>query len=119
MAPTLPGNKKSNPLLWIGIGCGALLVLSLVGGALAYYFTMRAAKSAFEGIASSVAPSGAAPGAACGLAVECCRKVNQKTGAGAQADSACQGLAALSEAQCQLSLTAYQRSAELLGLKCP
>jgi len=123
----------------VGIGCGALLLLSIIGGAVAWYFTVRAAQSALEDIASAAAtplpaptlgaPAGEAPGAtdssgapvagACAKAVECCRKIIQKTNSGAQAEAGCLGLKQLPEAQCQLPLSTYQRSAQLLGVSCP
>ena len=62
------------------------------------------------------APAGAA--GTCAKAVECCIKIIQKTNPGAQNEAACSGLKQLPEANCALPLTTYQKSAQLLGVKC-
>lgn len=121
--------------MWVGIGCGTLFLLSLLGGAVAWYFTYRAAQSALAA-ASALATPPAAPGAtataepggtdssgaplngACAKAAECCRKIIQKTNSGAQAEAGRLALKQLPEANCQLPLSTYQKSAALLGVKC-
>jgi hypothetical protein len=125
--------------MWVGIGCGGLFFLSLLGSGVAYYFTAKAARealSAASALATPLAPPTATPGAptaepttgsdsagspvggACAKAAECCRKIIQKTNSGAQAEAGCLGLKQLPEANCALPLSTYKRSAELLGVKC-
>lgn len=122
--------------MWVGIGCGALFLLSMLGGAVAWYFTYRAAQNAFAA-ASALAPALPAPGTtpvappggatdssgapvdgACAKAVECCRKVIQKSNAGQQGEAGCLALKQLPEVDCQLPLSTYQKAAPLLGVKC-
>jgi hypothetical protein len=90
----------------------------------------RATESALAAASSSLAApltppvagaDPATPGAVagtCAKAVECCRKIIQKTNPGTQNEAACLGLKQLPEANCQLPLTSYEKSAQLLGVKC-
>lgn len=127
-------------MMWVGIGCGGLFLLSAVGGGLAWYFTMRAAQSAIAAMSAAAAPlappatPGATPdakpadgatdsagspvGGACAKAAECCRKIVQKSNAGAQAEAGCLAMKQLTEATCQQPLQTYQQSAKLLGVNC-
>jgi hypothetical protein len=123
-------------LLWVGIGCGGLFFLSLMGAAVAYYFTYKAAQSALaaaSALSTPLTPPTASPGStptattdsagspvggACARAAECCRKIVQKSNAGAQSEAGCLGLKQLPEANCALPLSTYQRSAQLLGVTC-
>lgn len=44
--PTLPGGgSKSNPLVWVGLGCGALLLLGASGAAWFYFSYYKPAKA--------------------------------------------------------------------------
>jgi hypothetical protein len=117
--------------MWVGIGCGGLLLLSMIGGVVAYYFTVKAAQSALataSALTTPLAPptatgtgtdsAGSPVSGACAKAAECCRKIIQKTNSGAQAEAGCLGLKQLPEANCQLPLSTYQRSAQLLGITC-
>jgi hypothetical protein len=125
--------------MWVGIGCGGLFFLSLIGAGVAYYFTYKAAQSALaaaSALSTPLAPptatdgtpsttptattdsAGSPVGGACAKAAECCRKIIQKTNAGAQSEAGCLSLKQLPEAQCALPLSTYQRSAQLLGVKC-
>jgi hypothetical protein len=127
--PGSPPPKKSNALLWVGVGCGGLLLLSAIGGGVAIYLTKRAAENAIAAANSSFGvplsppapgalPTAASAGGSCAKAVECCIKIIQKTSPGAQNEASCQALKQLPDANCQLPLTTYQKSAQLLGLKC-
>jgi hypothetical protein len=126
--------------MWVGIGCGGLFLLSLLGGAVAWYFTYQAAQSALaaaSALSTPLAPptdappgattpdptgatdsSGAPLGGMCAKAAECCRKIIQKTNSGAQAEAGCLALKQLPEANCELPLSTYRKSAQLLGVKC-
>jgi hypothetical protein len=127
--PGAPPPKKSNALLWVGLGCGGLLLLSAIGTGVAIYMTKRAAENAIAaanssfGVPLSPPTPGAGPGPAtaggsCAKAVECCIKIIQKTSPGAQNEASCQALKQLPETSCQLPLASYQKSAQLLGIKC-
>ena len=126
--------------MWVGIGCGGFFLLSAVGGGLARDFTMRAAQNALAAMSAAAAPltppgaPGASPDAkpadgatdsaggpvngACAKAAECCRKIVQKSNAGAQAEAGCLAMKQLTEATCQQPLQTYQQSAKLLGVSC-
>ena len=115
-------------MMWVGIGCGGLFLLSAIGGGVAVYMAKRATENAIAAASSSLAApltppvAGGDPGAAvagtCAKAVECCIKIIQKTNPGTQNEAACNGLKQLPEANCALPLTTYQKSAQLLGVKC-
>lgn len=118
--------------MWVGIGCGGLFLLSAIGGGVAVYMAKRATDSALAAASALAAPvaapggtatslgdsSGAPIGGACAKASDCCRKIIQKTNPGAQNEANCLALKQLPEQSCQLPLSAYQKSAQLLGLKC-
>ncbi len=55
VAPTQPGTptKKPNPLLWVGIGCGALLFLGAIGAWAVYAFVVQPIQEAQE-VASGI-----------------------------------------------------------------
>ena len=97
---------------------------------------MRAAQGVLAA-ASAYAPPGAAPGStalspaadgatdsaapasgACAKAAECCRKIVQKSNAGAQAETGCLAMKQLTEATCAQPLQTYRQSAKLLGVSC-
>jgi hypothetical protein len=133
--PGAPPAKKSNALMWVGLGCGGLFLLSAIGGGIAVYMAKKATENALASASSAFGAPLTAPGAtatpgsgtdssgapvsgACAKAVECCRKIIQKTSPGAQNEAGCLALKQLPEANCQLPLTTYQKSATLLGLTC-
>jgi hypothetical protein len=94
---------------------------------------MRAAQDVLAA-ASAYAPSGAAPGGTaaapaangasdsgsgdCAKAAECCRKIVQKSNAGAQAEAGCLAMKQLTELTCAQPLQTYRQSAKLLGVNC-
>jgi hypothetical protein len=51
--------KKPNPALWIGLGCGALLVLGAVGSWVAYAFVIAPMREAQEAVAGVTDGTGA------------------------------------------------------------
>ena len=116
-------------MLWVGIGCGGLLVLGVAAG-IASYFYMKSQVSAAEtaiAAAASASPLGTALPAptsmspACAKAVACCQAVMNKTGganaaAGAQA---CNGIGLLSEELCQKQYEGQKRAATVVGATCP
>ena len=54
--PAPPAAKKPNPLVWVGIGCGALLFLGATGAWGVYAFVVRPLQEAQEAVAG--VPSG-------------------------------------------------------------
>ncbi len=121
--------------MWVGIGCGGLLLLSIAGSVVAYFMAKQAAESGLAALsaaaASPAAPTEGAPAAdgatdssgapvngACAKAAECCRKIIQKSNAGAQAEAGCLALKQLPEASCEQPLQTYKQSAKLLGTSC-
>lgn len=110
--------------MWVGLGCGGLFLLSAIGGGVAVYMAKRATENAIAAASSSLAApltppvAGGGVTGTCAKAVECCIKIIQKTSPGTQNEAACLGLKQLPEANCQLPLTSYQKSAQLLGVTC-
>jgi len=136
-APAPPPAKKSNALMWVGIGCGGLLALSMIGGAVTFFMAKRAAESGLAALSAAAAPlappatpgappaadgaldsSGAPANGVCAKAVACCRKLIQKTNAGAQAEAGCLAMKQLRESDCQQPLRAYQQSGKAFGVSC-
>jgi hypothetical protein len=120
-------------MLFVGLGCGGLLLLSLIGGGVAFYMAKKATENAFAAVSAAASP-GAAPGAAaadgatdsaggpangnCAKAAACCRKIIVKSNAGAQAEAGCLAMKQLDEATCAQPLDTYRQSAKLLGVSC-
>lgn len=122
--------KKSNTLLFVGIGCGGLFLLSLIGAGVAFYMAKNATENAIAAVSAAAAPGSppAANGATdsaggpangnCAKAAECCRKIIVKSNAGAQAEAGCLAMKQLDEATCAQPLQTYRQSAKLLGVSC-
>ena len=117
-------------MMWVGIGCGGLFLLSLIGGVIAGYSAYQAKRVADEMLAAGASTAtGATPGAgtdsaggatggACSKAAECCRKIVQKSNAGEQAEAGCLMMKQLPDANCEQPLQTYKQSAKLLGVSC-
>jgi Flp pilus assembly protein TadG len=117
-------------LLWVGLGCGGLLLLG-VGGGIAGYLYMRsqvsgaesaiaaAASAVAAGDSSATAPSTLTP--SCAKAVACCKATMAKTaGANAAAgEQACNGIGLLSEDVCEKQYEGQKRAATVVGAICP
>jgi hypothetical protein len=133
--------KKTHPLVWVGVGCGALFFLVMIGSAAAGFMLARkAAKGgvsasgafsagvavAIDGGAVSIDASastgvpGAGPGSAvCQQAADCCRRVVEKTGATSAALASCDSLRTnVAESGCRQALDTY-RASPLFGAVCP
>lgn len=121
--------------MWVGIGCGGLLLLSAIASVGAYFFVSKKVEEAGLALSAAAASAGApaVPGApaegatdssgaplggACAKAAECCRKIIKKSNAGAQAEAGCLALKQLPEASCDQPLQSYKQSAKLLGVSC-
>jgi hypothetical protein len=117
-------------MLFVGLGCGGLLLLSLIGGGVAFYMAKKATDNAIAAVSAAAAQPGApaADGATdssgapvngnCAKAAECCRKIIQKSNAGAQAEAGCLAMKQLNEGLCADPLKTYRDSAKLLGVTC-
>jgi len=127
--PGGPPPKKGKTLLWVGLGCGGLLLLSIGGGIAGYQF-MRSQVSAVESAvaAASAAVAGETTGGApvtltpsCGKAVACCKATMAKTAGpnAAAAEQACNGVGLLSDDICAKQYEAYKRAATVVGVTCP
>jgi hypothetical protein len=119
--------------MWVGIGCGGLLLLSAIGGVVGFIMVKRKAEEQLaalsaaaqqgsppsDGTAGGATDSSGAPvSGACAKAAECCRKIIVKSNAGAQAEAGCLAMKQLPEASCQQPLDTYKQSAKLLGVSC-
>jgi len=116
-------------LLWVGLGCGGLLLLGIGGGIAGYMYVrskvsavesaVAAASAAVAGDSTSAPPTTAS--AACVKAIACCKATMAKTaGANAAAgEQACNSIALLSEDVCQKQYDAYKRAATVVSAICP
>jgi hypothetical protein len=115
-------------MLFVGLGCGGLILLSLIGGGVAFYLAKQATDNAIAAVSAAASP-GAAPGSGtdsaggpangnCAKAAACCRKIIVKSNAGAQAEAGCLAMKQLDEATCAQPLQTYRQSAKLLGVTC-
>lgn len=132
-----PPKKKSNTALFVGLGCGALLLLA-AGAATAIYLWTRdtinsavSAASAFGAAVGSApivvpgvpaAPGAGAPAPAggagtCERARICCEKILARSGNKNGALN-CEGLRQLPDSSCTQMLTAYTTMAAALGDSC-
>jgi hypothetical protein len=98
-------SKKSNTLLFVGIGCGALLLLTVVGAIVVYAMF----GSALSG--SSTSPT-------CQKVAACCKRLFQQTGADPNVLSKCDNYKRAPEATCKESLVQYEQSAAAHNLRC-
>jgi hypothetical protein len=142
-APAPPGQfpqqpkRKSNTLLFVGLGCGAL---GLIAVAIAAFIFIEAKRrydevsstvaSALSSVAAPVAsnaPGGGAPVAgACGRALACCRAIVEKSTTAQAAETRSQALKAcdnfltpgILDATCQQALDGYRSTASVLGARC-
>jgi hypothetical protein len=114
-------------LLWLGLGCGGLLLLS-VGGGIAGYLYMRSQVSAIESAvaAASAAVSAGSPTAptltpSCIKAVACCKITIAKTASAnaAAGEQACNGIGFLSDDVCARQYEGQKRAAAVVGAICP
>jgi hypothetical protein len=142
-APAAPPPKKgTSPVLWIGLGCGVLLLFGGAGAAWFLYSATRGITAALEGagltdggISISVPPAGAGGGAGtlvvpgpgdlatggpvCDQAAKCCRSMVAKSGGNPAAETACDNLKTMPRIGCTQAFETYKRSAPLVGATCP
>jgi hypothetical protein len=130
-------------VLFIGLGCGALLLLGGAGAAWFFYQASQVARAGFA-VASAVAiaadggvpltvpgpagsgvpltiPDGAlnTGGPTCEQAAACCRAVVAKTGGNADMQATCEAMRQAPQIGCVQALETYRRTAPLVGASCP
>ncbi|HEX6767035.1 MAG TPA: hypothetical protein VF103_16175 [Polyangiaceae bacterium] len=131
--PPAPKPQGTNPLVWIGVGCGVLLFLGfgLVVASVVWFRMSRgvSASGAFSagvevtldgGVLSVDAGATAGTGdPTCEKAVECCRRVMGKGGATRFFVEKCEPLRNGSVEGCRQALETYRASAPSFGVTCP
>ena len=115
--------------MWVGIGCGSLLVLGIAGGIATYLYMKGQVNDAETAIAAAASagalgtalPTPASMSPTCAKAVACCQAVMSKTaGANAAAGAqACNGIGLLSEDLCAKQYEGQKRAATVVGASCP
>ena len=133
-APQPP--KKTNPLLYVAIGCGGLIVLGGIASIIAVVVMAREAKNRVDAATGAFSaalenatdaglldPDASVPsgGAACAQAADCCKIVVAATGAAnPEAISSCESIRTNpGGVACAQALQTYRVSARLLGKTCP
>jgi hypothetical protein len=143
--PGPPPKKGTSPVVWLGVGCGVLLLVGGAGAAWFFYTASQKISAALAvgsaiafvdgGVAVTVPPTGAGgaggtvilPGPAglatggpsCELAAKCCRSMVAKSGGNPAAEAACDNMKTLPQVGCEQALETYKRSAPLIGASCP
>ncbi|HVR19260.1 MAG TPA: hypothetical protein VMS65_06185 [Polyangiaceae bacterium] len=129
-----PPKKKTNPLVWIGVGCAVLFLFGVIGSGAVAFILARNAKRGVAGAFSAAvelaidggavtfdagASTGTVGGPTCERAADCCRRVLAKTGSSAEVIAACDQLRTATELACSQALEVHSKSAPLLGTSCP
>ena len=114
-------------MLWAGIGCGGLLLLSIAGGIGSYFFmkgqvedaqsAIAAAASAAAVGASTATPSAPASGT-CGKAQACCEAIASKSANAQLAKQACAAYGKLADSVCAQQYAALKQTAAAMGGSC-
>jgi hypothetical protein len=141
--PGPPAKKGTSPVVWLGVGCGVLMLLGGAGAAWFFYTASQGISAALavgsalaDGGISITVPPGAAGGAggtlvlpgpaglatggpACEQAAQCCRSMVAKSGGNPAAEAACDNMKAMPQVGCVQALETYKRSAPLVGATCP
>jgi|SRR5450432_1374089 len=127
-----PGGQpppSKSPLIWVGIGCGVLVLLGAAFGIVSFILARRATDNvekqielAASGVAlgaSAVTTPGATPSSVCAKTVACCQAIAAKSGSNANlAANACAAYANLSDAVCAQQYPALKQTAAALGGSC-
>jgi hypothetical protein len=126
--PAAPPPKKSKALLFVGLGCGALILLG-VAASVASYFYMKSKVNDAETAIANLAAGGTSPlaapapgsvSAACAKTIACCKAVTGKAAVGnpALVEQSCNGFALLSDAQCEQQYSSLKLSAAAVHATC-
>ncbi len=112
----------------MGIGCGGLILLGIIGSVISYFYVKSQVDSAEKAIAAASSagvlgtalPTPASMSPTCAKAVACCQAVMAKTAAAnAAAAQACNGIGLLSEELCTKQYEGQKRAATVVGASCP
>jgi hypothetical protein len=128
-------------VVWLGVGCGVLLLLGGASAAWFFYTASRGITAALEAGAALAdagvtltppaaggaggtlivpGPGGLATGGpACEQAAKCCRSMVAKSGGNPAAEAACDNMKTMPQIGCTQALETYKRSAPLVGATCP
>jgi hypothetical protein len=126
-------------MLWVGLGCGGLLLLSIIGSVVSYWYVRSQAQaaldqaSALQGNAEAVAAAAVAaaavagattavtldPTGECTKAYACCVSIATKNG-GATAATVCEAFKHPSQngAACAAQMINYREVAKAIGVTC-
>jgi hypothetical protein len=109
--------------LFVALGCGGLLLLSVIGAGAAYFWARSTAEDISEKLeeASKSAAgggSGVASSEVCAQAAACCAAMVTKTGGTAESLKACEALKNMPSLGCAQALETYKKAAPLAGFKC-
>jgi hypothetical protein len=125
--PPGPPAKKNNALLWVGLGCGVLILLGAAGAVASYLYMKSRVSDAEQAIANYgaggagiAAPAAGAVSATCAKTIACCKAITGKTAGPntALAAQACNGIGLLSDAQCTQQYNALKTSAVAVHASC-
>ena len=128
---------KSKALLWVGLGCGGLILVG-VGLTIAGYFYAKSkaadAEQALQNLAASAQGlgtpvPGAAPGSTavtggvvvagtCAKAAACCKSILSKSGSNAATAANCDAFEKLPDTACAQPYETYKRMAGVVGATC-
>lgn len=136
MAAAPPQKKKTNPLIYVGIGCALLFLLSCIGGNL-YWFIfapdaddveemVEEANEAAEtgGGGDTAGETGGGGGGVCDRAADCCTAYVEEMGAAAAGvSSTCGNYRSMAggpaEAGCQSAIDGWRSGLEAMGRTVP
>ena len=126
--PPGPPPKKSKALLFVGLGCGALILLGAAGSIASYFYMKSKVNDAEQAIANYgaggagvlAAPAAGSVSATCAKAIACCKAVTGKSAGqnSALVEQACNGIGLLSDAQCTQQYNALKSSAAAVHATC-
>jgi len=126
--PLAPPPKKSKALLFVGLGCGALILLGIAGSVASYFYMKSKVSDAEQAIANYgtggagvlAAPAAGSVSATCAKAIACCKAITEKSAGTntALVDQACNGIGLLADTQCLQQYNALKTSAAAVHATC-
>jgi len=122
-AAAAPVKKKKNPLMFVAIGCVAILALGCIAGNV-YYFVFAPSSDDVENILGDAADNGGGSDL-CSRASDCCEAyVNAITeqgtpGMDVQSTCAAVRMAGAADATCQSAIDGYRQSLQAIGHDIP
>jgi hypothetical protein len=110
-AGAVPPRKQNKALLFIGIGCGLLLVLGIAFGIVAYFLLSKTPE-----VAGLAAGSGGGP--ECERVAACCRRVIERQGSEPSLLAHCDNFKQMPSAFCTKMQENYTKTAQASGITC-